>query len=244
MARADSGPQAPETGLSAGAGGSPRWIAYVPLGEVREAERNAKAHDLDHIKALITRFGFAGSAVHDGRTGRIIAGHGRLESLRAMEAEGQDPPDGIVRGEDGTWRMPVEHGWSSRSDAEAEALGVALNEATTRGGWDEPALTGLLADLDSADAELRRLAGWDDTHFDALVALCAVPGPSGAGMDGGESPAISGDEADQAVLDDTDRAAWPVIRAQVSHELYARWRSVDGADDAARVGVLLDLAGT
>ncbi len=148
----------------------PRRIEYVPITEVQTALRNPKAHDIAHIKALIGRFGFVGSAVHDGRTGRIIAGHGRLESLVAMASEDQAPPDGIVLVEGGAWAMPVEYGWSSRSDSEAEALGAALNEATTRGGWDEQALAGMLRDLDGVDADLRRLAGWDDGQFASLVA--------------------------------------------------------------------------
>lgn len=146
-----------------------RRIEYVPLGSVEQADRNAKAHDLAWIKSLIGRFGFVGAAVHDGRTGKIVAGHGRLESLQEMAAEGQSPPDGIVAGDGGAWAMPVEYGWSSRSDAEAEALAVALNEATTRGGWDERALAEILRDLDTADADLRRLAGWDDEAFAAFA---------------------------------------------------------------------------
>jgi hypothetical protein len=146
-----------------------RRIEYVPLGAVERADRNAKAHDIAWIKSLVGRFGFVGAAVHDGRTGKIVAGHGRLESLQEMAAEGQSPPDGIVAGDGGTWAMPVEFGWSSRSDAEAEALAVALNEATTRGGWDERALAEILRDLDTADADLRRLAGWDDEGFAAFA---------------------------------------------------------------------------
>lgn len=215
----------------------PRRIEYVALGDVRRADRNAKAHDIAWIRSLIERFGFVGSAVHDGRTGKIVAGHGRLESLEEMAAAGQGPPDGIALGPDGdVWMMPVEYGWSSRSDAEAEALGIALNEATTRGGWDERALAGMLRDLDRVDADLRRIAGWDDAGFDTLVALFDV----GAEHDElGETDSRS----DEDILDDTDRAAWPVIRAQVSPDMYVRWGKVPGDDDAGRVAHLLEQAG-
>lgn len=165
--------------------GGPRRIEYVALMDVHRASRNAKTHDLPWIKSLITRFGFAGAAIHDGRTGKIVAGHGRLESLEQMAAEGQQPPDGITTGDGGTWLMPVEFGWSSRSDDEAEALAVALNEATTRGGWDERALASILADLDGVDADLRRIAGWDDAGFGELLAsLGPVGGPGGDPGDG------------------------------------------------------------
>lgn len=162
-----------------------RRIEYVPLGGVERADRNAKAHDIAWIKSLVGRFGFVGAAVHDGRTGKIVAGHGRLESLQEMAAEGQSPPDGIVAGDGGAWAMPVEFGWSSRSDAEAEALAVALNEATTRGGWDDAALAEILRGLDAADADLRRLAGWDDAGFGALVESLGLAGEPGGGADSG-----------------------------------------------------------
>jgi hypothetical protein len=165
-----------------------RRIEYVPLGDVRRAERNAKAHDLPWIKALIGRFGFVGAAVHDGRTDRIIAGHGRLESLEQMQAEGQAPPDGITLGAGGAWAMPVEYGWSSRSDAEAEALALALNEATTRGGWDDRALARILADLDDTDADLRRIAGFDDAGFGALLESLGPVGGPGGDADPGSAP--------------------------------------------------------
>lgn len=148
-----------------------RHIKYVPLTEIRRADRNAKAHDITWIKSLIAKFGFVGSAIHDNRTGKIIAGHGRLESLEQMAYEGQTPPDGITTAPDGTWMMPVEYGWSSRSDHEAEALGLALNEATTRGGWDDQLLAETLHDLDTIDADLRRIAGWDDKQLAELETL-------------------------------------------------------------------------
>lgn len=165
-------------------GTAPRRIEYVPLSCVRRATRNAKTHDVDWIKQLISEFGFVGSAVHDGRTDRIIAGHGRLESLEQMAADGQHPPDGITLVGGGEWAMPVEYGWSSRSDAEAEALGVALNESTTRGGWDERVLAETLADLDRVDADLRRTAGWDDEAFADLVRGLPGEGDGGPGGDG------------------------------------------------------------
>ena len=149
--------------------GARRRIEYVPLGDARRADRNAKAHDIPWIKSLVAKFGFVGAAVHDGRTGKFIAGHGRLECLEEMSVEGQSPPDGIVVDTTGAWMMPVEYGWSSRSDAEAEALGVALNEATIRPGWDGAELARVLADIDAVDVDLRRLAGFDDEAFAALA---------------------------------------------------------------------------
>ena len=78
---------------------APRRIEYVPLADVIPAPRNPRAHSsLPLVRASIDRFGFVDGAVHDGRTGRIVAGHGRLEALTAMEAAGEHPPDGVIVG--------------------------------------------------------------------------------------------------------------------------------------------------
>ena len=70
------------------------------LAEVQSAKRNPKRHSED-IGASIGRFGYADGVILDERTGRLVAGHGRLDELRRMQAEGEEPPDGIrVNGED------------------------------------------------------------------------------------------------------------------------------------------------
>lgn len=156
----------------------PRWTEYVALDDVVESELNPKDHDIGMVKASIRRFGFVDGAIHDGRTGRIIAGHGRLETLHAMHDEGESAPDGIVAREDGGWMMPVQFGWSSRSDAEAAALLVVLNKATEAGGWDPQGLHELLDGLKGLDAdpELFELSGFTDAEFAKLAArLDTVP---------------------------------------------------------------------
>ena len=147
----------------------PREIRYVTLAEVQPAERNPRLHEsIDGVKASIARFGFVEGAVHDGRTGRIIAGHGRLEALTAMEAAGDRAPEGILV-VDGRWQMPLQYGWSSRSDAEAEALLVNLNRLTETGGWNYQELADLLSDLRGEDPDLLALSGYDDEDLDKLL---------------------------------------------------------------------------
>lgn len=181
-----------------------RRIEYVRLDAAQRADRNAKAHDIPWITSLIAKFGFVGAAVHDGRTGKFIAGHGRLESLEGMAAEGQTPPDGIVLDADGAWMMPVEYGWSSRSDAEAEALGLALNEATSRPGWDGALLAEMLRDLDAVDVDLRRLAGWTDDELDDLIAGIEEvdPVPAASPEAAGAEPPSYGKQGASAGLDE------------------------------------------
>jgi hypothetical protein len=129
-----------------------RRLRYVPLDEVTRAITNPKLHAGEQIAASMDRFGFLEPVLHDGRTGRLIAGHGRLEELLRRRDDGDGaPPEGILVGSDGVWKVPVVYGWSSRDDAEAHAAGVALNRIVEMGGWNVPELYGLLEQLAADD---------------------------------------------------------------------------------------------
>jgi DNA modification methylase len=150
--------------------GSDRRVEYTPLTLIEAAPRNPKRHAGDAIKRSIDRFGFAELPLIDERTGRLVAGHGRLDQLAAMRKAGQDPPDG-VRVDQGTgeWLVPVVRGWRSRSDGDAEAYLIASNRLTTLGGWDGEELGGLLADLAEQDAELLAVTGFSDADLEGLL---------------------------------------------------------------------------
>lgn len=145
-----------------------RWSEYLPLGSIKGAERNPKKHTPD-LGGSIGRFGYADGVILDERTGRLVAGHGRTEQLLAMKAAGEAPPDGIeVLGDE--WLIPVQRGWSSRSDSEAEAFLVAHNQLGTAGGWDEDELAKLLADLED-----RTGLGFDEAELDDLLGSLKEP---------------------------------------------------------------------
>lgn len=202
------------------------YVAHIALDEVPEADRNPKEHDGAGINRSISRYGMAELPLMDDRTGRLIAGHGRLHQLQQMHADGQEPPSGIEIDDQGRWLMPVIRGWASRSDAEAEAYLIASNRLTERGGWDTFQLTEMLVEL--ADQQLLDLTGYDQGELDAMEALLRDPDSGGD---------------DEDILGKTDQAGWPVIRAQVPPEVHARWNLVEGGDDAARVRTVLDLLG-
>jgi DNA modification methylase len=143
---------------------------YVPLRQVVPAVRNPKAHDKAGITRSIQRFGFAEPVLMDERTGRLIAGHGRTEVLADMRDGGDEPPAGIRLDGDGDWLVPVVHGWSSRSDVEAEALLVADNRLTELGGWDDGALLAILDELAASDPDLVAIAGYSTDDHQALMA--------------------------------------------------------------------------
>lgn len=146
-----------------------RYTDYLPIDDIAEATRNAKAHNRDEIVNSIRAFGFADIPVLDERTGRLVGGHGRLEALRWMRDAGEAPPEGI-RTDGTTWLAPVLRGWSSRSDADADALAIALNRLTEKGGWHEHALAEILDDLADTDPDLLAAAGYTPEELDDLLA--------------------------------------------------------------------------
>src|SRR5690606_5459503 len=118
---------------------APRWIEYQAVSEVVPAARNPKGHDTQAITASMRRLGYTEPVRVDERTGRLISGHGRVESLAALEAKGEPPPEGIEVDSEGRWTIPVVRGWRSENDIEANMALVGANALTMAGGWADPA---------------------------------------------------------------------------------------------------------
>lgn len=148
---------------------SERRIEYVRLDDVQGAARNPRRHDTAGIRRSVARFGLAEVPLMDERTGRLVAGHGRINDLLERRSVGADPPDGVRTDNDGHWLVPVIRGWKSRTDAEAEAYLVASNKLAEVGGWDEDALNELLTDLANEDYSLARATGWSEADLEALL---------------------------------------------------------------------------
>lgn len=146
-----------------------RRIEYLPLDDIQPAPRNPKAHDLNSVRASISRFGFATPALRDERTGRLVAGHGRHDALREMRDAGEQPPTGVRLAKDGGWLVPVVCGWASRSDQEAEAYLVADNRHPELGGWDDAGLAELLSDLAEFDPALLEVTGYSQGDLEVLL---------------------------------------------------------------------------
>jgi hypothetical protein len=145
-------------------------VEYTPLSQIKAASRNPKLHASQEIRASISRFGLAELPLLDERTGRLVAGHGRVDQLLEMQQAGQDPPDGVqVDPKSGEWFVPVQRGWASRSDDDAEAYVITSNNLTTLGGWDNQALTTVLQDLAAVDSELLALTGFTEDDLSQLL---------------------------------------------------------------------------
>ncbi len=129
---------------------SDRWIEYISIDDVIPADRNPKRHASEVIDQSMDRFEFTEPVLLDERTGKLIAGHGRLDTLKSKRDASQDPPPGVkVDGE--VWSLPVVRGWSSKNDSEAEAYLVASNRLTELGGWEDKELFELLDSLDDLE---------------------------------------------------------------------------------------------
>lgn len=66
-----------------------RSIELLEVDALKPAVRNPKDHDLGELMTSIERFGFVDAVVLDERSGRLVAGHGRVEALQAMKKDGK-----------------------------------------------------------------------------------------------------------------------------------------------------------
>lgn len=149
-----------------------RRLEMMPLRDITGAEKNPKKHAHDDISKSIGRFGYVEPVVLDERTNRLVAGHGRIQALRAARKKGEAPPQGVEE-RDGEWFVPVMRGWASRSDTEAQAYLVASTHLTTKGGWEDGELVEMLqaleaqAALDGTGYNSDDIAGLIDSLTDA-----------------------------------------------------------------------------
>ena len=121
-------------------------VEYLPLASLKSARRNPKKHQIETVLTSMGRFGYVAPMILDERTGRLVAGHGRLESLKRAKANGQAPPERI-HVKNGDWLVPVVRGVAFADDREAEAYLLADNQIVIRGGWDDDELKEIIERL-------------------------------------------------------------------------------------------------
>lgn len=141
-------PRAHKGGKGAPAAPPPQGmrIEYEGIRKLTRWPRNPRTHDHLRLKQLIREFGFWVPLIFDEGTGRLVAGHGRDESLILMwQEDPKHPPKGIRVGADGEWLVPVVRGQAFESEAEAERFLLAVNRSEeTLGGWDNSMLLEML----------------------------------------------------------------------------------------------------
>lgn len=158
----------------------PRWTAYVRLADVVPADRNPKKHAIPDLKASLAEFGFVELPTVDERTGKLVAGHGRLEAtaelLADAEVAGLEPPEGVLVDDGGHWKIPVSRGWASRDDDHAGRYLMASNHLSAKGGWDERARLEYLEELQRAERGLIG-TGFTTDDINAMLAEQARRNP-------------------------------------------------------------------
>jgi len=145
---------------------------YVSLDEIEEREGNPKDHDLGEIVESFRRFGFVAPVQLEGESMRLLAGHGRIQALKAMRESGDAPPARVLA-RDGLWFIPAVRGAAFDSDMEAMAYAIADNRTCELGGWLEAKLAEVLRNLPSLDG-----IGYDQEDLDALLANIAPALPT------------------------------------------------------------------
>ena len=144
-------------------------IEYVALSEVIGADINPKDHDIGQIYQSMKRFGFTSPIMMNEKTGKLLAGHGRLETLAMFKKGGDTPPDRVrVREEDGEWLVPVLRGINFDSDVEAQAYLLADNRLTELGGWHTDELVLSLQGILQEGGDLEGV-GWDLDDVEDLI---------------------------------------------------------------------------
>ncbi len=142
-------------------------IQYLPLSEIVEADSNPKDHDIGQIYQSIKRFGFTQPIMMNENTGKLLAGHGRLQTLQQMKQAGEKTPNRIKEKND-EWLVPVLKGISFEDDMEAQAYLIADNRLTELGGWNTGELVETLQDLIEGGLDLDGV-GYDFDDLESMV---------------------------------------------------------------------------
>lgn len=227
-------PPGAQTRAAKSAGGKGRIrVQYMALGRLEGLPRNAKLHDDAGLLGSFRRFGFTQPILIDEATGTVVAGHGRIENLAALKAEGAAAPARVeVRKTD--WYVPVIRGVGFKTAAEAEAYALADNQLTVAGGWDEAVLAEIFQDL----GELRDGLGFDPDYIDQVIREYSAPALTTKG-DGGTEPGPSGKSDTMLVLGP--------YRIAIERERFLAWREEVGQavgfeDEAVMAEMLRRLA--
>lgn len=135
-------------------------VEYIPLSDINPADKNPKDHDIGQIYLSMKRHGFVNLPLINSATDKLLAGHGRLETLQAIKLEGEWVPDRIKVRDDGEWLVPCMVGVNIEDEGEALAYLVADNRLTEIGGYHTDELIDTINDI------LENTNNLDGTGFD------------------------------------------------------------------------------
>ena len=141
-------------------------VEYMPLSEIVQADTNPKDHDIGQIYQSIKRFGFTQPIMMNENTGKLLAGHGRLQTLQTMQQAGEKVP-ARIKEKDGEWLVPVLKGISFEDDMEAQAYLIDDNRLTELGGWNTPELLQAIEEIQESSPDLDDI-GFTERELDML----------------------------------------------------------------------------
>lgn len=148
-------------------------IRRVALDALHVDPANARLHpanNLAAIEASLTRFGQVEPLLITAETKQIVAGHGRLEAMKALGWREADVVEIDI------------------SNIDAAALAIALNRSSELAEWDNEALAKLLATLRAEDALAG--VGFTDAELDELLATLDTATSDVEDVEPGEPPEV------------------------------------------------------
>ena len=125
-------------------------LLWVNIREVKGADYNPKQHDIGTLHQSMDRFGFIAPLIRNEASGKLVGGHGRIETLRQKFSFKEKAPKGIKVDDDGDWYVPVITGIEFETDAEADAYLIADNRLQYAKKVQEEKLNQL--DIENANA--------------------------------------------------------------------------------------------
>lgn len=154
---------------------------------------------------------------HTKRPLEVLAGNHTVKAFRDLIEK--DPDNDRWQTVD-CWVIDVD-------DDRAIRIVTADNRTSELGDYDQTILLELLSEIPEAQLES---TGYQPGQLDALRAL----------LEPEEEPeGESSDALDQDILDQSDRAVWPMIEASLPPDLLRVFREIPAQDDAQRIAILV-----
>ena len=181
---------------------------YEPLSKLVGLPKNPKLHNLGDIHQSIDRFGFVNRIIINDVTNHIIAGNGRVETLRQKKVNNEFAPYGIVVKPD-DWYVPTDR--ISIPAEEEDALAIALNRIGEN-EWDSARTVEILSAL-AAKGELAG-TGYDEEEVDYLLKITTPRTVS---------PVLSDKEL-ESYREEKTRWRWIILH--VMEDTFERWQNL------------------
>lgn len=191
--------------------------------------KNPRVGNVDVIKGSLRAHSqykpvLVNKGTHTGRPNEVLAGNHTIKAIRDLAEE--FPEDERWQNVD-VWEIDVD-------DDRAARIVVADNRTSELGSTDDETLLELLTKLNDSEAGLEGTA-YEEYDLSALDYLY--------GGDGQDDFDASG-PSDEDILDESDQAAWPLVKGRVPPELFEAFSAIPGEDHSDKLTHLLQNFGS